>query len=158
MKMTDLQAVELTKGKHYHAWALMPMLSTIYTGRRMTSLVYVAAQYPHADRSTARRHAREMATDEYGPSGFMALLCGGGQACPFLFDPWDQTSAEEDRAARYGTETVMETQAREAREAKALAQAHQEIAEAGTAFINSGVKAMLTPWHDAKGGENDNSS
>ena len=88
-----------------------------------------------------------MASEEYGPSGFMALLCGGGDACPFLFDPWDMTSADEERAARHGTETEMETQAREAREAKALAQAHQDIAEAEAAFINSGAKALLTPYH-----------
>ena len=152
--MTDLQSVELTKGKHYHAWALGPLPTTLYTGRTMTTLAYVAAKYPHADRGTARRHAREMATEEYGPSGYMALLCGGSQACPFLFDPWDQTSAAEDRAARYGTETEMETQAREAR---ALAQAYQEIAEAETAFIHSGAKALLTPDHEAEGADNDNS-
>ena len=61
----------------------------------MTTLVYVAAKYPHSDRGTARRHAREMASEEYGPSGFMALLCGGGEACPFLFDPWDPCSSED---------------------------------------------------------------
>ena len=128
--MTDLQAVELTKGKHYHAWALSPLPTTLYTGRTMTTLAYVSAKYPYPDRQTARRHAKQMANEEYGPSGYMTLLCGGGDACPFLFDPWDSTSADEDRAARYGTETEMETQAREAREARALAQAHQEIERA----------------------------
>ena len=127
MKLTDVQAAELAEEKHYHAWALMPMATTIHTGRTMTNLAYVAAKYPHKNRVTARRHAKEMAVKEYGKPGYMALLCIGGDACPFLFDPWDMTAASENAAARHGTETEMETTARARRETEALAQARAEL-------------------------------
>ena len=90
MALTDIQAADLATGKHYHAWALGPLPYTmITTGRTLTTLAYVAAKLPIADRNTARRHAKQMAEGEYGKAGYMALLCGGGDACPFLFDPWE---------------------------------------------------------------------
>ena len=71
-----------------------------------------------------------MVEGDYAKGGYMALLCGGVDQCPYTFEPWDWTAAMEDSAARHGTETGVETKAREAREARALAQAHQEIAQA----------------------------
>ena len=103
MPLTDIQAAELTNGKHYHAWALMPMPYTMLaTGRTMTTLAYAAAKYPYANRQTARRHAKSMGSKIFGPSGYMALLCGGGDACPFLLDPWVllQNETEEGQALR----------------------------------------------------------
>ena len=55
----------------------------------MTQLVYVAAGQPHRDRSTARRHAMQMAEPEYGKAGYMALQCDGGASCVFMFDPFN---------------------------------------------------------------------
>ena len=86
MGVTDLELVE---GRHYHAWALMPSMYTFTTGRTMTQLVYSASKQPHADRGTAHRHAKQMAEPEYGSGGYMALLCGGGEACPYTFQPWE---------------------------------------------------------------------
>ena len=40
-------------------------------------------------RVKARRHAKQMAAEDFGPSGYMALLCGGGDACPYTFEPWE---------------------------------------------------------------------
>ena len=84
MAVTDLQNIEITKGKHYHAWALLPTVVTLYTGQQLSSLHYTASMQPHRDRSTARRHAKQMAESVYGKGGYMALLCGGGEACPLL--------------------------------------------------------------------------
>ena len=66
-------------------------------------------------RVKARRHAKQMAEADFGPSGYMALLCGGGDACPYTFEPWEPhfQKAEEPSAA--------------------------------DAFTHSGAKAMLTP-------------
>ena len=86
MRVTDLEIVE---GRHYHAWALGPSMHTFTTGRTMTQLAYTAAKQPHTNRSTARRHAKQMAAADFGPSGYMALLCGGGEACPYTFEPWE---------------------------------------------------------------------
>ena len=85
MGMTELEIVEQ---KHYHAWALMPSMHTFTNGRTMTQLVYVSAKQPHLDRTTARRHAKQMVEGDYDKGGYMALLCGGGEQCPYTFEPW----------------------------------------------------------------------
>ena len=85
MAATDLENIEIAQGQHYHAWALLPHVTTLHTGQRLSSLVYAASMQPHLDRSTARRHAKQMGEAGYGPSGYMALKCGGGEACPLLF-------------------------------------------------------------------------
>ena len=85
MAVTEL---EIAEGPHYHAWALMPSLQTFTTGRTMTQLVYVASKRPHLSRVTATRHAKKMAGPEAGKGGYMARLCGGGENCPYTFEPW----------------------------------------------------------------------
>ena len=119
MAVTELEIVE---GPHYHAWALMPSMHTFTTGRTMTQLVYVASKQPHRDRSTARRHAKKMAESEYGKGGYMALLCGGGEACPYTFEPWEPN----------------------------FLKAAQTEPSAADAFTRSGAKAGLTPYHEAE--------
>ena len=87
MAVTELEIVD---GPHYHAWALMPSMHTfVTTGRTMTQLVYVASKTPHVEKKTAYRHARKMAIPEMGKAGFMTLKCGGGQSCPYTFEPWE---------------------------------------------------------------------
>ena len=96
MGVTDLEIVE---GRHYHAWALLPSMHTFTTGRTMTQLVYVASKHPHRSRSTARRHAKQMAESDYGKGGYMALLCGGGEACPYTFEPWEPNFLKASEAS-----------------------------------------------------------
>ena len=81
--------LEIVEGPHYHSWALMPSLYTFTDGRTMTQLVYVASKTPHVERQAARRHARKMSIPEMGKAGFMALKCGGGDSCPYIFEPWE---------------------------------------------------------------------
>ena len=110
MAVTELEIVE---GRHYHAWALMPSMHTFTDGRTMTQLVYVASKQPHLSRVTATRYARKMAGPESGKSGHMARLCGGGENCPYTFEPWEPS-----------------------------------FLQAQTAFVQSGAKALLTPYRN----------
>ena len=89
MCASKLEWAEIAEGVHYHAWALMPSVHILSTGRRMTQLVYAASMQPHRDRTTARRHAKQMAEPENGKAGYMALKCGGGASCVFMFDPFN---------------------------------------------------------------------
>ena len=76
-----------TKVSHFRWLPTMPSLYTFTTGQTMTRLVYTASKQPHLDRSTARRHAKQMGGPEAGKSGYMARLCGGGENCPYTFEP-----------------------------------------------------------------------
>ena len=92
MTVSDIEAMEIVQGDHYHAWALMPTVYTlITTGREMTTLAYVSSKQPHRDRSTARRHAKQLADGDYGPGGYMALKCPGGDGCTYTHDPFKGT-------------------------------------------------------------------
>ena len=87
---------EIAQGKHYHAWHLDRALDYIRAigdrpGRVISHLAYTAARQPHRDRSTARRHAKQMAEPEYGAAGYMALVCDGGAACPYFYDVFQPT-------------------------------------------------------------------
>ena len=84
MPVTDLQNIEITKGKHYHAWVLGPSITTIYTGQEISSLTYGASMFAHLSRATATRHAKEMAGPGCDKSEYMARKCGGGVNCPLL--------------------------------------------------------------------------
>ena len=88
--------LEIVEGPHYHAWALMPSLYTFTTGQTMTRLVYTASKRPYLSRVTATRHAKQMAGPEGGKSGYMARLCGGGQNCPYTFEPWVPSFLNEE--------------------------------------------------------------
>ena len=99
MAVTELEIVE---GPHYHAWALMPDLHTFTDGRTMTQLVYAASKTPHVERKTAHRHAKQMACPEYGKAGFMALKCGGGEGCPYTFEPWEPSFMKVQEVAEDG--------------------------------------------------------
>ena len=89
--VSDVEALEIAEGVHYHAWALMEHGFNMRLPRKdgiqyMRQLGYVASRQPHQSRQTARRHARQMAEPEYGKAGYMALICDGGAACPFFFE------------------------------------------------------------------------
>ena len=81
MPVTDLENIEIAQGKHYHAWVLLPHVTTLYNGHKVSHLAYSPSMQPHTDRTTARRHAKQMGDG----GGYMALKCGGGEECPLLF-------------------------------------------------------------------------
>ena len=88
---SDVKEMELAQGVHYHAWALDETTDYLRPigdkpGRAIRFLRYSASRQPHLSRATARRHAKQMAEPEYGKAGYMALVCDGGAACPFMFD------------------------------------------------------------------------
>ena len=92
MAISDMEAMEIAQGDHYHAWALMPSVQRLDSGKLYSHLVYAGARQPHKDRSTARRHAKQMAQGDYGKAGYMALKCIGGEGCPLMHNPfpsWD---------------------------------------------------------------------
>ena len=89
--VSENEQIEIAQGKHYHAWHLDYALDYLggrgdCPGRAISHLAYTAARQPHRDRSTARRHAKQMAEPEYGSAGYMALVCDGGAACPYFYD------------------------------------------------------------------------
>ncbi len=86
MAVTELEIVE---GPHYHAWVLGPSMHTFTTGRTMTHLAYTASKQPHLSRATATRHAKLMAGPDCDKSEYMARRCGGGENCPYTFEPWE---------------------------------------------------------------------
>ena len=88
MSVTDKENVEIAKGKHYHAWALMPTVETFGAHANFKverHLAFGASMLPHKDRSTALRHAKVLDDGYYGRGGYMARECIGGGGCPLLF-------------------------------------------------------------------------
>ena len=88
--------LEIAQGEHYHAWWLLPSGTRLYNGQFYSHLVYTPSATPIKDRSTARRWAKRDAEAEYGPSGYMALKCGGPPACPFFHNPFPLEAQEAD--------------------------------------------------------------
>ena len=91
--VSDIKEMEIARGKHYHAWHLMESVEYMHPvgdkpATHVRFLRYSAARHPHLSRVTARRHAKQMAYEEYGKAGYMVLVCDGGAACPFFFDPF----------------------------------------------------------------------
>ena len=88
MAVTDDKYIEIAKGPHYHAWALMPTVDTFGAHadfKVVRSLHFTASMQPHKDRNTARNHAIKMDDGFYGPGGYMARECIGGGGCPLLY-------------------------------------------------------------------------
>ena len=98
MAMTDLENIEIAQGPHYHAWALLPHLTTVM-GRKYSFLAYSASMLPHLSRSTAQRHAKQMSAGDYGSGGYMALKCTGGDGCPLLYYMGTPFAAQEEANA-----------------------------------------------------------
>ena len=109
MAVTDVENFEIVQGPHYHAWALLPSVYRTYNGDSISHLVYTASMQPHRDRSTARRHAKQMAEAAYGRGGYMALLCGGGVACPLIHHMTStiKVDGEPDAFARSGAKASL---------------------------------------------------
>ena len=88
LRVTNEGNVEIAKGRHYHGWALMPTADTFGAHadfKVVRSLHFVAAMWPHKDRSTALRHAKVLDDGYYGRGGYMARECIGGVGCPLLW-------------------------------------------------------------------------